>query len=631
LTVDTEFRAIVKNGLCPQDISDTVLVSIDAESIGGNLSGPSSICTPPNSVAITLNNHQGNISDWEYSEDNGATWQSLGQSSNPLNLSNVTQTTMYRAIVQNGSCTAVFSDTLEIIVISNLDGGVLSPGITSVCEGANSGTIDLNGYVGNIDYWEYSNDQVSWTTIPNSTSAYSFSNLNNTTYFRVIVSGCTTDTSSVSEVNVSTLSSVGSLGSDITICQNESVMNLSPSTYNADNFNWESSVDGGNTWQSESSSIPASFLNVSQSKLVRLIVQNGACPSITSDTINILVDSLQFVSGFVAKDSVCEGNNSDTIVPTIITGNVNTWVNSIDGGLSWIDLGVSLDSLITNNVTATTIYGVVLSSGVCPVDTFYHEVMVSQPSSFGSIVGDSTVCINTSNHSVYLSNQVADSYVWYSSLDSNTNYSIQNSSIDSLFLSNVDEPIYVYCEVNNGVCPSVISDTIMIDVFSANYGITGDTVVALYSSVELTAFGGVSYSWDANSALDNLSSSNVNAQINNPEIFYVNITDINGCDYRDSISIDVINEAFEISTLITANNDGYNDFWIIKKPVDVASVKVTVLNVFGQIVYSSNDYQNDWDAHYENKILPNGTYYFIVEEESIGKIKGNLNIVGNEK
>jgi gliding motility-associated-like protein len=631
LTVNSEYRVVVQNGLCSQEYSDTLLVSIDPESIGGNVAGPSSACTPPNMVSLSLNNFQGAILDWEYSDDNGVTWQSAGVSSNPYDINNLGQTTSFRAVVQNGVCSSAYSDTLEVVVVSNLSGGSLSPADTAVCIGMNSGNLTLNSHVGNIDYWEYSTDQVSWSVIANTTTSHSFSNLNSTTYYRVIVSACTTDTSSITEVVVNSLSSVGTIGNDTTICENESLINLTPDVYNADTFTWETSIDGGATWVTESSNLSASFTNLSSDQMIRLLAQNGVCPVVISDTLDVTINMLPAAGGFVGKDSVCAGVNSDTVVPTIINGNVNTWLSSDDGGVSWVDIGVSTDSLEIININTTTTYGLVLSSGVCPLDTFYHEIVVSQLSDYGVIIGDTTICQNTISHSVYLINETANNYNWFSSSSFNSNYSIQGSNTDSLMISDVSAPVFIYCEVTNGVCSSVISDTIVVDIFNTNHGITGDTLVAQYNSVVLTAFGGDTYLWDNNPSLDQLSSAEVNAQINNEEVFFVTITDANNCEYRDSIRINLIDEGFEISTIITANNDGYNDFWIIKKPIEINSVSVTVLNIFGQIVYKSDDYQNDWEGIYEGKLLPNGTYYFLVESESIGVIEGNLNIIGNDK
>jgi len=51
-----------------------------------------------------------------------------------------------------------------------------------------------------------------------------------------------------------------------------------------------------------------------------------------------------------------------------------------------------------------------------------------------------------------------------------------------------------------------------------------------------------------------------------------------------------------ISSLFTPNNDGMNDYWYIPNLIEFGNVQVTVYNRFGQAVYKSDSYNNDWDG-----------------------------------
>ena len=72
----------------------------------------------------------------------------------------------------------------------------------------------------------------------------------------------------------------------------------------------------------------------------------------------------------------------------------------------------------------------------------------------------------------------------------------------------------------------------------------------------------------------------------------------------------------KISDVITPNNDGFNDKWIILRPSNV-KVGVTIFNRWGQVVYKTADYKNDWFGTGTNGVLgnqlPQGTYYYLVE------------------
>ena len=42
-------------------------------------------------------------------------------------------------------------------------------------------------------------------------------------------------------------------------------------------------------------------------------------------------------------------------------------------------------------------------------------------------------------------------------------------------------------------------------------------------------------------------------------------------------------------------------------------VKLQVFNRYGIEVFQSENYENNWDATYNGKLLPQGSYYYIVE------------------
>jgi gliding motility-associated-like protein len=59
--------------------------------------------------------------------------------------------------------------------------------------------------------------------------------------------------------------------------------------------------------------------------------------------------------------------------------------------------------------------------------------------------------------------------------------------------------------------------------------------------------------------------------------------------------------------IITPNNDGYNDVFVIGGTNFYDNVELKVYNRWGGLVYEDADYQNDWEADG----LESGTYYFI--------------------
>lgn len=66
---------------------------------------------------------------------------------------------------------------------------------------------------------------------------------------------------------------------------------------------------------------------------------------------------------------------------------------------------------------------------------------------------------------------------------------------------------------------------------------------------------------------------------------------------------------------ITPNYDGKNDFFIIRNIQSYPNNSLVILNRWGQMVYETTNYQNDWNGqtlNNENATLTSGTYYYIL-------------------
>ena len=85
-----------------------------AKTIGGSVSGTISVCSEINSGTVNLTGHSGNIIRWESSTDNGANWNPIANTGSSQNYSNLTQTTQYRAVVKNSTCSSENSSPATI-------------------------------------------------------------------------------------------------------------------------------------------------------------------------------------------------------------------------------------------------------------------------------------------------------------------------------------------------------------------------------------------------------------------------------------------------------------------------------------------------------------------------------------
>jgi len=93
-------------GTCMQkNMSGTITVSPTA--IAGSVANKS-ICSGA-SGTLSLTGSSGNIIRWEYSTDDGGSWNPIVNTGTSQAYNNITQTTIYRAVIKNGSCPEVYS------------------------------------------------------------------------------------------------------------------------------------------------------------------------------------------------------------------------------------------------------------------------------------------------------------------------------------------------------------------------------------------------------------------------------------------------------------------------------------------------------------------------------------------
>lgn len=109
------------------------------------------------------------------------------------------------------------------------------------------------------------------------------------------------------------------------------------------------------------------------------------------------------------------------------------------------------------------------------------------------------------------------------------------------------------------------------------------------------------------------------------------IRDANNCLLEiDNIALrDYPVVCLKIPNAFTPNNDGVNDKWIIENIDLFPNSQAWVYNRWGQIVYNDNPLTNPWDGFYNGKILPAGTYLYIIQtyKDSGSYYKGTVTIL----
>ncbi len=97
----------------------------------------------------------------------------------------------------------------------------------------------------------------------------------------------------------------------------------------------------------------------------------------------------------------------------------------------------------------------------------------------------------------------------------------------------------------------------------------------------------------------------------------------------NTVLIEVIGEAFSVPDAFSPNNDGTNDTWVIPGIDQFPTSHLRVVNRWGDILFESRGYQNDWDGTRDGNDLPAGTYYYllILDLASEDTYEGTVTIV----
>jgi gliding motility-associated-like protein len=146
-----------------------------------------------------------------------------------------------------------------------------------------------------------------------------------------------------------------------------------------------------------------------------------------------------------------------------------------------------------------------------------------------------------------------------------------------------------------------------------------DENVACNDVLTLSATGGLTYSWTPANlcTTPNQSSTLVNTSATNT--FTVTTTDANGCTNQDNVIVTSNCNTIVVPTGFSPNNDGFNDNYVISYIDQFPNANLKIFNRWGTLVYEMNSYDNSWtglsnvDKIGIGEVLPNGTYYYILD------------------
>jgi gliding motility-associated-like protein len=101
------------------------------------------------------------------------------------------------------------------------------------------------------------------------------------------------------------------------------------------------------------------------------------------------------------------------------------------------------------------------------------------------------------------------------------------------------------------------------------------------------------------------------------------------CDTAQVVILVVCPDSLRTFSALSPNGDGRNDVFIIDGLQNYPENSVCIFNRWGNQVLNQKNYQNDWSGTWNGTNLPDGTYYYMVRDEStkLVLLMGYLQIV----
>ncbi|HIA05155.1 MAG TPA: gliding motility-associated C-terminal domain-containing protein [Flavobacteriales bacterium] len=347
---------------------------------------------------------------------------------------------------------------------------------------------------------------------------------------------------------------------------------------------------------------------------------NSACAD--SDTVTVTFNEQPIAdagSGGVACDS-------SFVLNAFATAGNGTWsqLSGPPAGVTSYSNANSATSVATVSVYGTYVYQWLEVNGICSdsdtVALTYYELPVAD-AGLGSIECDLDFTLNAAPS--------VGSGSWSQVLGAGTTvFADSTSPTSGITVSGPGTYVYRWTEVN-GLCSAFSDVTVVFSALIVDAG--PDTSVSLGNSVILNGQGGLSYQWTPDPSLNDLNIANPTASPLTTVTYVLTATDGSGCLGIDSVRVVVLEDFnFVVSNVMTPNGDAYNDTWYIDNIDFYSECTVSIYNRYGYLLYTKTGYTNDWDGTSGGRVLPDGTYYYIIDcPGKTDVFKGGITILRN--
>ncbi|MDB5283766.1 MAG: hypothetical protein JWO06_2841 [Bacteroidota bacterium] len=339
----------------------------------------------------------------------------------------------------------------------------------------------------------------------------------------------------------------------------------------------------------------------------------------TGSTYTVTQTGLYFVN--VTDAYGCKGADSINVISTADAVHLGSDTTVCLGNTVLLSIGTNPGSPVWQDGSTNPTY-VVSQSGLYYVDVTeasgcvaIDSIVVVVDSAIVKLGNDTSLC-NGSNLLLSINSNFVN-YVW------------QDGSMASAFTVSQAGLYYVNVTDSFG-CTA--SDSIQVAYYAATQVHLGAKEYLCQPTIMLGAIGQYNtYAWSTGATTDS-------ASISALGVYYLTVTDANGCSSSDSTNVlscdtNECGSHYFIPNVFTPNHDGHNDeFSLMRRPNTVPSVyfQMTIYDRIGELVFQTNNENEAWDGKFRGKDAPQGVFVYMLnyvcKEENIS-LKGGVTLL----
>jgi hypothetical protein len=491
----TFFRCIVERSVCKADTSFVYKIKVnDKPTVPGIISSDQILCYNSKISTLKILGHEGNQFSWFY----GTNIYSIGNyltydkykdyiDNNDLKINSLLSTNSWfckaYVIDSTNACGGSFTNIISIQREAPISVGTITSTSTlqNICKGSLLYTdLTLSSFSGDSIIWQKSIDSQNWQKI-NPFSGLSkltqnqVGNLDTTTFFRAEIKRkgvCESRFSNVLVQNVLTPPVAGKIITTLdTICSGNTPKPLSLKNYKTNlGLQWQY-LNKNNFWVNISGNQTDSLTGTQLGKItsttsIRVQVRGAACNDVYTDVVQIPVSPLSVAGTISSNQLICSGTYPTDLSISGGTGKI-TWQKSTNTTL-WTNIPNSIGGILSSKnagiVNEPTYYRGVQTSVNCPsVFTSMMTVNIDSLSYAGIPSSNQSLCVGTNSGAISVL-KPRGTIQWQSSTDGYNYTNIVNASALTYQPGLLSSTTYYRLKATNGICPTVYSSPIQIEI-----------------------------------------------------------------------------------------------------------------------------------------------------------------------